>query len=55
MLERIRYVELDVGLPDPRDPGEFDRLRGNGQNSRTDGGRDRTVLPGFLPYGDDDV
>ena len=54
MPERIRYVELDVGLPDPRDPGEFDRLGSNGQNRSTDGGKARTVLPGFLPYSDDD-
>ena len=53
MPERIRYVELDVGLPDPRDYGEFDRLGGNGQNSRTDGGNDRKVHPSYLPYSDD--
>jgi hypothetical protein len=54
MPERIRYVELDVGLPGPRDAGELYRPGDNGQNSRTDGGNDRTILPAFLPYGDDD-
>lgn len=55
MPERIRYVGLDVGLPDPRDPAKLDRPGINGQNSRTNGDNDSTLLPVIIPdVGDDD-
>jgi hypothetical protein len=48
--ERVRYVELDIGAPDRREG--FDRVRGN--PPRTNDPGDRTILPGFPPYGDDE-
>ena len=54
MPERIRYVELHVGLLDPRDAGEFHRPGDNGQNSRTNGDNDGTPPPAIIPDGADD-
>jgi hypothetical protein len=54
MPERIRYLELDCGFPDPRDSGECGRFERSGQTSRTDRGSNCMLLPGILCGGSDD-
>lgn len=54
MPERIRYVELDTGYPDPRDPGNLDRPGRIGQNRRTHDQGGSPLFPFIIPDGVDD-
>jgi hypothetical protein len=52
--ERIRYVELDTGHPDPRDPGNLDRPGRIGQNRRARDQSDSPLFPVIIPDSVDD-